>query len=277
MTMEANDGADDGAQKAADDAAMRAATEAAKRARDEAANISAQKGKISAALERALFVRFWTWLAAVFVVVVPVISGIAIGAVYTVQFIEKSRIEALADQAQKVEEGAINSLREVAIKSGEATGAADEARRQSASARQLLEQLKSQIDASKSAAELINQLGALSTNGDFIQKTTASLVSSQDFTRAISSRITSFVPIRFGQRGSSENGGDTGEPFVQLPQPGPQKFAASADFPVCALTEIRVGQATGQCQLTQVSGQWAVVVTGYFACGVTCFKTAVRQ
>jgi hypothetical protein len=40
-----------------------------------------QDGTLGPALERALFVRFWIWLSAVTIIAIPVITGIAIGAV----------------------------------------------------------------------------------------------------------------------------------------------------------------------------------------------------
>ena len=43
----------------------------------------------------------------------------------------------------------------------------------------------------------------------------------------------SFIAVRFGQNGSSEGVRGEGEPFVQLPQPGPQQVAPVTDFPIC--------------------------------------------
>lgn len=90
-------------------------------------------------------------------------------------------------------------------------------------------------------------------------------------------QLKSFVSVRFGQRGSSVNGQDAGEPFIQLLPPGPQRLASVAEFPICGVTVIRVGAANGSCLLDQNAGQWQVTVTGFFACGITCFKPELSQ
>jgi hypothetical protein len=86
----------------------------------------------------------------------------------------------------------------------------------------------------------------------------------------------SFEAVRCGQSGC---GKDEGARFVQLTPQAPQRFTQVATFPICTISEIDAGTINNEknCNLRQLDGDWAIEVTGYTSCKVTCFKPVLLK
>jgi hypothetical protein len=135
---------------------------------------------LSAELERALFKRFWTWLAVVGSVVIVVVTGFSVLASQVVSSLIDTRVQKAIDSINQIESRSFASIDRITAKAQDSAFSTIEAQVKSAAAADAAQAASAKSNASADAAQaaaqrLQLQIGSL-PNVDDLLKNTDSIV-----------------------------------------------------------------------------------------------------
>jgi hypothetical protein len=206
----------------------------------------AERPLISPALERELFIKFWTWLAVVGLVLVPVTTGIATLAVQFARTVVSQDIDALKTRVLEIQSMSDKALNSTAVNQGKAEGAAQAAVDQLTHLKQVVA-IADQATISVQDTQAI--IGSLATNPKFIGS------------------VSDVLKLA----GTPKSFPEVGEFTI-----GDNIFAQVAEFPICTISKIDISRPVldrgASCALTRQGGNWNLFVATSSFCRVTCFK-----
>jgi hypothetical protein len=215
--------------------------------------------QIDVRLEKALFIRFWTWLAVVSLFAVPVVTGIAVLAVQGVQLIAGKRIDDLLDRIKDVEKSSLDSFKTMSANNAVT-------QRLAAESASLLDTLKGNLRVA---------------NVDTLIANVQNATQSPQFIAAVSDQIAKnyrFTATVIGPSGPLQSGAPQGMvPNASWGVRDTGSIPEGDKFAFCAISGLLITPPTdgnpAVCELyrTDLPG-WRIKVTAAARCQVTCFR-----
>jgi hypothetical protein len=134
--------------------------------------ITPQPDPISAELERALFKRFWSWLAIVGSVVIVVVSGVSVIVAQAVNYIVSERVDTVLNKISDLEKRALDSAFKTADAQARSSNAAGIAE---AAVGALNDRIKALSDVDTLVKSMQAAAASLATNPQFVKDVTNKL------------------------------------------------------------------------------------------------------